>query len=233
MLSISSVSEAVYRHLQRQILSELSPGQPLRLRELANQLGVSTTPVRSALERLAADGLVLHTGRKGTTVAPLSLADFRDIYAVRRSLEGTAARLGAAALDASGVTAMEGQLSQLEHIASSARLRIGAYLGAEWEMHLICYRAAGHPRLLKEIEAYRQQAERYFRLALLDGANAASDLQHQRTFCDACASHDPGQAETAAQLLIDWTVEQVAPLILRSPEGAQVALRGPEAISDD
>jgi DNA-binding GntR family transcriptional regulator len=217
VLSIASVTEVVYQHLRLRILSGMTPGQPLRLNDVAAELGVSTTPVRMAIERLAGDGLVLHAGRKGASVAPLSLSDFQDIYAVRRGLEGTAARLGAGALTDSDISRMRLGLRRLDQIAASHKLQLDVYLEVEWEMHETCYRAAAHQRLLREIQAYRRQAERYFRLALHEGVNVRDDLEHQHHFFDACAERDPDRAETVAQLLLDWTVERVAPLIRNLP----------------
>ena len=221
-LSIASVTELVYRRLHGQILAQMGPGQPLRLNDIAAELGVSTTPVRMAIERLAADGLVVQAGRKGASVAPLSLPDFRDIYAVRRGLEGVAARLGAPQLTDAAIGQMRFQLDELNRIAQAPNPEVDTYLQVEWEMHEICYRAPGHIRLLKEIQAYRRQAERYFRLLLLENVNLLDDLEQQRDFCEACGQRDPNRSEGSAQLLLDWTVERVAPLI-RGLSGATVA----------
>jgi len=219
VLEITSVADAVYRHLGQLVVRELAPGQPLKLHEIAVALGVSTTPVRLALERLAADGLVTQAGRKGASVAPLSLADFADIYAVRRGLESTAARLGAPTLTANQVRRIRTQFQHLTREVGSSPRGLGAYLDVEWEMHLIVYRAAGHTRLLNEIEAYRRLAERYFRLALLKGANLDIDLKNQRMFYEACADRDGEVAESVISRLLEWTVEQVTPLILDPPAG--------------
>jgi DNA-binding GntR family transcriptional regulator len=216
VISATSVTELVYRRLQAQILAGLAAGLPLRLNEISGELGVSTTPVRMALERLAADGLVVHAGRKGARVAPLSLTDFRDIYAVRRALEGAAARLGAPRLTDTALDEMNQSLVKCDRIATSPDPEVDTYLRLEWAVHEICYRATGHQRLFKEIRAYRRQAERYFRLVLLDSSNLVEDLEHQHAFLEACLRRSPGDAEGMAHLLLDWTVERVAPLIQRA-----------------
>lgn len=68
------------------VTGQLAPGQPLRDRELAAQLGVSRTPVREALFRLAATGLVIGSDR-GWSVAPLTEQDIRELFELRRVLE--------------------------------------------------------------------------------------------------------------------------------------------------
>lgn len=225
-LAITSVTEVVYAHLRQQVLAGMSPGTPLRLSALAADLGVSTTPVRMALERLAGDGLVRQAGRRGATVAPLSLPDFEDIYTVRRSLEGAAARLGAARLGKPEDDLLTSLLHHLRRFGAARAPEVDEYLRVEWSMHQVCYEAAGHPRLLEEIRSYRRLAERYFRLALAEGMNFLDDLQHQLDFCDACLRHDPKAAECLAVQLLDWTVERVAPILTDSPSFAQQRLRG-------
>lgn len=215
-LSIASVTEVVYGHLRRQILRGMAPGHPLRLNTLAGELGVSTTPVRMALERLAADGLVLQAGRRGATVAPLSLADFQDIYAVRRCLEGAAARLGAALMTDSEREAMRQLSHRIDEVVRSEHPDLDQYLEVEWKMHEVCYAACHHERMLAEIRSFRRQAERYFRLALTEGMNVLEDTDQQRIFCSVCVTGDAADAERVAIALLDWTVERVAPILATS-----------------
>jgi DNA-binding GntR family transcriptional regulator len=188
-------------------------GRPLRLNELAAELGVSTTPVRSALERLAFEGLVVMRGRKGASVAPLSLNGLHDVYTIRRALEGTAAKLAAPLLSDRDIAQMRGRIGFLEEIAHAGRPQMDLYLKSEWEMHRTCYAATGYPRLLEEIETYRRQAERYFRLAFTDGVNVLEDLENQRAFCDACCARDGEKAATMAEVLLDVTVTTVGPFL--------------------
>jgi len=213
LLSITSVTEVVYEHLRRQILRGMDPGQALRLNTLAAELGVSTTPVRMALERLSADGLVLQEGRRGATVAPLSLDDFQDIYAVRRCLEGAAARLGTERMGESERLRMREVASALDGVVGSKLVDLDQYLEAEWEMHDLCYQASRHKLMLAEIRSFRRRAERYFRLAMAGGMTVLEDLDRQRAFCDACVEGDGVGAEARAVSLLDWTVERVVPIL--------------------
>jgi DNA-binding GntR family transcriptional regulator len=212
-LPVASVTEVVYTHLRGQILRDLSPGMPLRLNDLAAELGVSTTPVRVAVERLRAEGLVIHRRGKGSSVAPLSLADLDDIYAVRTGLEAVGARLGAPQLSDDEVEVMRRYVTRLGKLNHDDPKVLNTYLTEEWAMHEVCYGAAGHPRLLQEIRSYRRQAERYFRLALAQGLKARDDLDQQVAFFDACAARDAGAAEALACSLLKWTVDRVAPLL--------------------
>ncbi|MHB1525922.1 MAG: GntR family transcriptional regulator [Candidatus Dormibacteria bacterium] len=215
-LPVASVTDVVYTHLRQLILRQLAPGSPLRLNDLASELGVSTTPVRVAVERLRAEGLVVHQRGKGSSVAPLSVKDLLDIYAVRVGLESVAASRGAPELDDAEIQRMREDVQRLGALNHDDLRDLPTYLEAEWAMHEVCYEAAGHRRLLQEIRSYRRQAERYFRLALAQGMNARDDFHHQQAFFEACAARDGAAAERLARSLLEWTVERVAPMLRMS-----------------
>ncbi|MGR3523222.1 MAG: GntR family transcriptional regulator [Paracoccus sp. (in: a-proteobacteria)] len=90
--------EGVYDRLCEQIRSgTIRPGARLTETELAARLGVSRTPVREAIRRLEADGLVDHQPRSGAVVRQLAYPEIMELYEMRTVLEGTAARLSARA----------------------------------------------------------------------------------------------------------------------------------------
>jgi DNA-binding GntR family transcriptional regulator len=89
-----TASDSAYRRVKTLILDNLLPPHSQHLEaELAVHLGMSRTPVREAMLRLAQEGLVEVTPRHGMRVLPISAADMRDIYDVLESLEPKAAEL--------------------------------------------------------------------------------------------------------------------------------------------
>jgi DNA-binding GntR family transcriptional regulator len=85
----------IYERIRSSIMrGELRPNEPLIEADLAEQLGVSRTPIREGLQRLATDGLIV-ARRRGWAVREHSEAEIRQIYEVRAALEGYAARLAA------------------------------------------------------------------------------------------------------------------------------------------
>src|SRR5690554_6210577 len=93
-LAIQSVQEAVVSHLRNLILSgALPPGQHLVQEELSELLGVSRTPIREALNRLASEGLVTISTYKGASVARFSTDDLTGVYSIRAGLESYATYL--------------------------------------------------------------------------------------------------------------------------------------------
>jgi DNA-binding GntR family transcriptional regulator len=90
------IREDVYSQLRQEIIScALQPGAELREAELADRFRVSTSPVRDALLRLEADGLVVVFPRKGYRVAPISLRDASDLFDLRAIIEEAGARQAA------------------------------------------------------------------------------------------------------------------------------------------
>ena len=212
----TSVTDDVYVYLRKLIMNGLASGHSLRLNELATELGVSTTPVRMALERLTADGLVIQENRRTCRVAPLSVEDFLDIYTIRCSLEGTAARLGAPNLTDGEISEVRAIFDRIEQIASYASSDVDEYLAIEWRMHEICYRASASRRLFNDVQSYRRLAERYFRLILTKSVNLLDDLEGQREFLGACVARDGAAAERVAVALLGWTVDHMAPMLVDS-----------------
>jgi DNA-binding GntR family transcriptional regulator len=93
------VTEWVYEELKNAIVDlRLAPGEPLREATLAEQLGVSKTPIRQALTMLEQEGLVETTSFKGAVVAGYSRQDLLEIYELRELLENAAARAAAASM---------------------------------------------------------------------------------------------------------------------------------------
>jgi DNA-binding GntR family transcriptional regulator len=205
-LVIRSAEDQVYEVLRDEIVRSMEPGHPLPLARLAECLGVSTMPVRAALTRLEADGLVRQHPRRGAVVAPLELEDAQMIQAIRRGLEGLAARLGARRIDARGLDRMAELLGVLR--STAARRDLDQFLRIATEFEDECYRAAGRPRLLLLVQGYRHAAERYVRHAL--GGSPDFELAFHERFYAAAARHDGPAAEAIIGEALDWTAERLA-----------------------
>jgi len=86
--------ETAYRYIRSAIQGgQFKPGERLREYELAEQIGLSRTPIREALSRLETEGLVSHDATRGVVVAELDYSMVTELYYMREVLEGTAARL--------------------------------------------------------------------------------------------------------------------------------------------
>jgi DNA-binding GntR family transcriptional regulator len=155
ILSADSVTES----LRQLILSgELGIGVQLKQQALAERFGVSRIPVREALKRLEAEGLIEHRAHAGSTVASQSIKDLVEALDIRIALETRALKLAIP------------HLRPAHHRA--AREIIARYDGSdspqEWadlnlEFHLTLYRPCGRDKLLKMIEESVRGIARHLR----------------------------------------------------------------------
>ena len=125
-ISATLASEA-HARLRAEILSgAIPPGTRLHIRDLCDRLGIGLSPVREALNRLSAQGLVRQSDQRGFAVAPIDLADLADLTLARAALNDAALRDAIAHGDA----AWEEAVLVAHH--RMARTPLGT---AEWEQH--------------------------------------------------------------------------------------------------
>ncbi len=95
-LELRSLQQQIHDQLLGRILRrELEPGERISPPDIAAALGVSITPVRDAVNQMAAEGLVTVTPRRGTVVSPVSIRDIEELYEIRLMIEPEAAELAA------------------------------------------------------------------------------------------------------------------------------------------
>jgi DNA-binding GntR family transcriptional regulator len=143
----SRTSEVVRRLEQEILYGRRNPGDKLDERQLAESFGVSRTPVREALQRLAASGLVVARGRQGLRVAQLSVADLLDAFSVVAELEALAAMHAARRIQPEECGRLEDAHRRCD--AEAARDDAHGFYDANLTFHE-AIAAASHNRLLQE-----------------------------------------------------------------------------------
>jgi DNA-binding GntR family transcriptional regulator len=143
--------DACYQTLRQWVtVGRFLPGERLKIRAMADELGMGLMPVRATLQRLAAEGALVNIPNAGVAVPFLSRAEFDDVLDMRLLLEGEAAERGALRLGASDTQTLALLSEQMEAALKASDAK--AYLAVNEEFHLILYRAAGSPTLLALIE---------------------------------------------------------------------------------
>jgi len=142
----------VYARLRDLILTNvLRAGQKLVDRDLAEQLGVSRTPVREALGRLAMIGLVEARTRRGYYVREFSAEQISDLYEFRKMLEVHAARLAAKNAQPSHLREFDRILVDLEKVTSDPTKHANA-VKLDLEIHELIARASGNASLHQAVQ---------------------------------------------------------------------------------
>lgn len=165
-LAVERASDRAYATLKAEIVDwELPPGTVLGEVEQAARLGVSRTPLREALARLAADGLVGPQAGRGLVVTPVSIDDVVLMYELRTALETQAARLAALRRDPEPFTELKLELSRItELLASDDDAHHGYYdLVARFDSAIDA--AVGNAYLVASLRSLRAHVARARRLA--------------------------------------------------------------------
>ena len=145
--------DAIARELRREILEgELAPGFKLRQEELARRFGISRTPVRDALRRLEAEGLVTIRSSRHATVPTLDLDEFIEVYQIRETLESLAARLAAPRMTEEILERIEQILGAMEE--ASRRGDVGSWVRLDYRFHHALLEPGRNKRLLRLVEGF-------------------------------------------------------------------------------
>ncbi|WP_308491976.1 GntR family transcriptional regulator [Microbacterium terrisoli] len=208
-------SDRAYRRLLDEIQSgALAPGAVLGEVEQAARLGVSRTPLREALGRLAADGLVVQQSPRVTVVSEIDADDIRELFEVRRALEETAARLAAQRGDAAAFAALADgferlRLDDVESTPTHDDLfsRFDAELDA----------SASNDYLTSALRTIRTHLVRVRRLARESPGRLSAAVAEHRAIARAIADGDAERAAHATHLHLYNALES----ILDSIEGTR------------
>ncbi|EHL95388.1 transcriptional regulator, GntR family [Acetobacteraceae bacterium AT-5844] len=145
---MSNATERAYQAIRQKIMDgSFPPGSPLREEMLAAEIGVSRTPVRDALRRLLADGLVESTRNYGTFVTEITGDDLHEVYHLRAMLEGYAARRAAQRITAEELAELGRLADEMENMEGPAEARIARFSTLNRDFHLTIVRAARSRRL--------------------------------------------------------------------------------------
>ncbi len=162
---------------------ELRPGQRLEEIGLAHRFGVSRTPVREALSRLTAQGILVQGERRGVFVAQYTREELSLIFEAMHEIEAACARVVAQRLGLLSRTEIEA--AQAECVKAAEAGDRTAYLRANEAFHMAIYRATGNP-YLREIASEFRQRTGPFRAKKFDGPESLllSARSHQALIND-------------------------------------------------
>ena len=199
--------DVVAQVLREAILCGLyDAGQPLRQDEVATTLQVSKIPVREALRRLEAEGLVVFHANRGAMVAPLSTAEAQEIAEIRIALETLALRLALPKLMPRDLRHAHTILDDLDGELDSAQ-----WGALNREFHQALYIPAQRPQLLGLIVTQHHRFDRYMRVVLAAMQHQQQSQAEHRALLAACEQRDLPTATCileqhiaeAARLLLD------------------------------
>jgi len=180
---------SVYEEMRRRMITgKITPGVGLSTRGLALELGVSQTPVRDALSRLAAEGAVTIRSKRRLEIPPMTRERFTDLLACRLLLEPEAAVLALPHIDARLLKRLQAIDAALDRAIADGDVL--AYMESNFSFHFNIYRAQGRDTLNRLIETLWLQFGPFMRV-VYGRFGTANLVDQHRIALDAISRRDP------------------------------------------
>jgi len=193
-----SMQDIVFETLRDEILSgKLPPASALNTLSLSKRLGVSRTPIREALNRLVATGLVENIAHRGSFVRKLSVDQVVEIYYIRAALAGACARLATRRITDAQKKKLTALCEKMEHDTSGVDLK--AMLRHNFEFHDIIFKAAHAPSIEHLALQYYHQSEQFRALSLELPGRFEEACREHRGILRAILAGDAEGAEQASR----------------------------------
>jgi DNA-binding GntR family transcriptional regulator len=194
--TVQAAGARLYADLHADIITgKMRPGTSLSEAKVAEQYGISRTPVREVFRRLAEEGFLRVVPQVATYVAPINLAAVTDSQFIRETLECRAVGLSALRASAGELRALRHELRiQEQAIAAGNRAR---FFASDEAMHRLLMAIAGHPAVWDLIGSAKAQLDRVRHLSLEQDGWLAMIFEQHRCIVDCAAAHDVAGAEAA------------------------------------
>ncbi|AWK89675.1 GntR family transcriptional regulator [Azospirillum thermophilum] len=198
----ATAATAIYRDLRHQIVSlHRKPGDPINEKQIAQAYGVSRTPVREAVLKLADEGLIEVFPQSGTFVARIPVDALPEASEIRKALELTTVRLAAA-------NATRSQIAQLRAIVEmqhevNARGDADGFHQSDEAFHALIAEISGFPGFWTITQQVKVQMDRCRRLTLPMPGQIGKVIAEHEAIVEAIAGHDPDRATLALSAHLD------------------------------
>ncbi len=187
--SYKPLRELVLEAIRQAIIDgTLKPRERLMEIQLAEELGVSRTPIREALRKLEMEGFIVMVPRKGAYVADLSFKDIADVFEIRSALEGLAASLAAERITDEELEEMERCL--VEKAEAILENNMDKLVLVDTKFHETIYKASRNERLTNIINNLREQIQRYRATTLAYPGRMQESLDEHRAIVEALQARD-------------------------------------------
>jgi DNA-binding GntR family transcriptional regulator len=194
--------EIVYEELKMQILKgQIVPGTRMMEVEMAEEMGVSRTPIREAIRKLEKEGLVTIEPRKGAYASQISTQDMVDILEVRQNMEGLAAYYAAIRMS----DEQKKRLSEINEAYNKAVIDNSTpdMIKFDTAFHHLIVEGSGNKMLVHMIEQLQELVLRFRYLYYDDFKRAEKMPREHKVIYDAIVTGDTEKARRAADVHID------------------------------
>jgi GntR family carbon starvation induced transcriptional regulator len=205
-------ADVTHRLREELVTCRFKPGAPLRFEPLRTKFGASFSTLREALMALVAEGLVVVEGQRGFHVAPVTIADLRDITDVRVLIEVNMLRQSIARGDDEweiGMMSALHRLSKIEERLSGRSAESPAWRNAHKDFHHALVAGCGSPALLGIRSSLYDRSERYRSLSATHRPKARDKVGEHRALMLAAIAREADPAAALIEQHIRRTTENV------------------------
>lgn len=203
-----NLSGKVFYRIREDILAgKYMPDDELKEKALADDLGVSRTPVREALRQLELEGLVTIIPNKGAIVVGISGKDIQDIYEIRSRLEGLCAKWAANSITADELDELEENIYLSEFHVKKEHFEQVVELDSRF--HEILYKSSNSKMLDNLLSDFHHYVERVRRITLSNPERAKNAIEEHKKIVEALRNRDSDKAETLANQHIMNTIQNM------------------------
>ncbi|KJS15719.1 MAG: GntR family transcriptional regulator [Peptococcaceae bacterium BRH_c4b] len=190
--------EMVFESMREAIIQgRLKPGERLMEIQLADEMGVSRTPIREAIRKLELEGFVVMVPRKGAFVAGISVKDIVDVFEVRAALEALAAGLAAERITPDELEELERSLVAISEVSSKDD--IDAIVETDTSFHELIYKASRNERLFQIVIHLKEQIQRFRTTSLSQPGRSKDALEEHRKMVEAISDRNVELAQNLAR----------------------------------
>ena len=196
--SYKPLREVVAETLREAIVNgTLNPGERLMEIQLAEELGVSRTPVREAIRKLELEGFVIMIPRRGTYVADLSIKDINEVFEIRTALDVLAAGLAVERITEDELEQLERLLVEIGKLIEGDD--IDKIVEVDSQFHDVLYRASRNDRLVGIINNLREQITRFRSISIQYPGRMKVSIEEHRQLVEAIADRNTELAQQIAR----------------------------------
>jgi GntR family transcriptional regulator, rspAB operon transcriptional repressor len=207
----------VFEQLRGMIIAlELPPGSPLSRAALAEQFGVSSTPIRDALMRLEEEGLVEVFPQYATVVSRIDVHRAQQAHFLRQALELEIVRMLALKRDGALVAELNATIARQQQFARAGALE--KFMAADNEFHAQLYEAADNQDIWTLVRSRSGHIDRLRRLHLPSPGKAQDIVQHHKLIAKAIAAGAPEEAQRHLRTHLSGTLSELAQIRAQHPE---------------
>ncbi|MBQ8418657.1 MAG: GntR family transcriptional regulator [Phascolarctobacterium sp.] len=200
--SYKPLRELVCESIRQAIIDgTFSPGERLMEIQLADEMGVSRTPVREAIRKLELEGFVVMIPRRGTYVADISIRDITEIYEIRTCLDELAAGLAAERITDEELETLNRLLVEFGQYINAGDME--KIVEVDTAFHEVLYMASRNDRLHSIINNLREQVTSIRGRSMSYPGRLTETMDEHRALVDSIAARDVERAQNAARIHIE------------------------------